>query len=321
VVSNASPETAQSDGAWLRVLAKLTHYQFNNNLTDSKNGFNGQCLQIDPCDNNTLTASVIAAEFDTGYDGTANGAVELEPNEIIEIIDPCAFPTFGDGSAADSNLHPVPTHGGGLDRGTIIAWIKPIDTGESLRVILPNLTDGFDTPAIRFDIRSNGQVGSFLRGEGTGNMWEFAGSSDRPGTDIYDGDWHLIAMTWDVRSGCSLWIDGTLAASQGENTPSAEFAAWELPILIGASRGGTGRVEATSRYVGLIDELRVYNYQLAEADIVQEYYDYSGLLPCENVNFSPANLVQTGSSWCVIDLADLAEFAKAWLDDDFYVLP
>lgn len=311
---------AESEWATLRVNALLAEYRFDGDLTDNVGNYDGRGKTIDglATPDSTLAADAVLS-FVPGHNGS-NQAVVINPKQYIEISDPNAFPTVGNGVAANSDIIPV-THGGGLDRGSILAWIKPVLTGEAVVAVVANFNET-DSTACRFDIRSNGQVGSFLRGTDTGNMWEFSNFAARPGTNIYDGNWHMVALTWDVRSGCMVYVDGTVAEFQAENTPNATFGPWNRPVLIGASRQST-RTLLSSMFTGAIDNLRFYNYQVAHAVIAQEYYDYSGLLPCATLVFegSQFDVVQTGTSWCRVDMEDFAEFASAWLSNGFLLLP
>jgi len=77
------------------------------------------------------------------------------------------------------------------------------------------------------------------------------------GASIQDGEWHFLAGTWDGAT-IRLYIDGDADASlncEGTLTPN------DAPLFIGA-RGGTVRF-----VTGELDEIKIYNYALSEAEI------------------------------------------------------
>ena len=78
-------------------------------------------------------------------------------------------------------------------------------------------------------------------------------------TDITPGQWHHIVGVYDG-SNMALYIDGTLDAAQKASGP---ISANDLPVLIGAN------AEMADRFFdGAIDDVRVYNYGLSAAAVV-----------------------------------------------------
>jgi len=80
------------------------------------------------------------------------------------------------------------------------------------------------------------------------------------GTSIQDGEWHFLAGTWDGAT-IRLFIDGNADASMdcaGTLSPN------DAPLFIGA-RGGSGRF-----VTGALDEIKIYNYALSEAEILAD---------------------------------------------------
>ena len=85
-------------------------------------------------------------------------------------------------------------------------------------------------------------------------------NDDNIGPSIQDGDWHFLAGTWDGKE-IKLYIDGELESEmpcKGELTPNND------PLFIGA-RGGSGRF-----LNGALDEIKVYNYALDEAELAAD---------------------------------------------------
>ena len=78
------------------------------------------------------------------------------------------------------------------------------------------------------------------------------------GASIQDGEWHFLAGTWDG-STIKLYIDGVLDA---EMPCVGTLLTNDDPLYIGA-RGGTQRF-----LTGVLDELKIYNDALSEADLL-----------------------------------------------------
>ncbi len=77
------------------------------------------------------------------------------------------------------------------------------------------------------------------------------------GTSIQDQQWHFLAGTWDGGT-LKLYIDGILDA---EMPCAGTLLTNDESMYIGA-RGGTQRF-----VVGALDEIKVYNYALSEAEL------------------------------------------------------
>lgn len=80
------------------------------------------------------------------------------------------------------------------------------------------------------------------------------------GTTIQDGEWHFLVGTWDG-STIRLYVDGNLDA---EMDCAGTLLTNTDPMFIGA-RGGSQRF-----VTGALDEIKVYNYALSEAEILAD---------------------------------------------------
>ena len=80
------------------------------------------------------------------------------------------------------------------------------------------------------------------------------------GTSIQDGEWHFLAGTWDGAA-LRLYIDGNLDA---EMECAGTLLTNDDPLFIGA-RGGSERF-----VTGALDEIKVYNYALSQAEIMAD---------------------------------------------------
>jgi hypothetical protein len=80
------------------------------------------------------------------------------------------------------------------------------------------------------------------------------------GNSIQDGEWHFLAGTWDGAA-LRLYIDGNLDA---EMECAGTILTNDDPLFIGA-RGGSERF-----VTGALDEIKVYNYALSQAEIIAD---------------------------------------------------
>lgn len=115
--------------------------------------------------------------------------------------------------------------------------------------------------------------------------------------------WSHVAMTWDSDAAgdkFKLYVDGELVTSApGTSTATIDSAA-------GFAIGGYQREDSSRAqfFCGKIDEFRLYDYALSQAEIA--YVANDGQIPPE----SPANLYHDGT----INFKDFAEFALQWRD-------
>lgn len=80
------------------------------------------------------------------------------------------------------------------------------------------------------------------------------------GSSIQDNNWHFLVGTWDGGT-IKLYIDGKL---DKEMPCAGKLLTNTDPLFIGA-RGGTGRF-----IIGALDEIKVYNYALSEAELARD---------------------------------------------------
>jgi hypothetical protein len=208
--------------------------------------------------------------------------------------------------------------GGGMDAATILCWVRPTKSG----VVLSNYNDG-TTTGFAFSIETNYDTRINARGESV-EIATVQGKPDRPGWNLLDGQWHMLAVRWDAQAQiCAVYVDGQWVVADTSMGTPALYAAWQRGVILGASRNFDNRSILQNFYGGDVDNLRVYNYPLTPAQIAQEYLDATGIQPCVNMTFTgyQYNFDNTGSSYCRIDLADFAAFAQNWLTSGLYVEP
>lgn len=208
--------------------------------------------------------------------------------------------------------------GGGLDAATILCWVRPTKSG----VILSNYNEG-TTTGFGFSLETNQDARINARGESV-EIATVQGRPDRPEYNIFDGQWHMLAVRWDAQTPlCAVYVDGQwVVADTSMGTPNL-YADWQRGVTLGASRNASNRDVLQNFYGGDVDNLRVYNYPLTSSQIAQEYLDATGILPCVNMTFPgyQYNFDNTGTSYCRIDLADFAVMARNWLATGLYIQP
>jgi TolA-binding protein len=140
---------------------------------------------------------------------------------------------------------------------TIAAWIKVNSFDRKYQTIISKgdnswrLARAGDSDSIEF--ACNGTAAT--KWDGVGEVsWAITGS-----TSVNHGEWHHIAGLFDG-SALYLYIDGILeAAKAGAN--SVDISAYE--VRIGENAQVPGR-----QWNGLIDDVRIHNYALSQAEIV-----------------------------------------------------
>ena len=89
-------------------------------------------------------------------------------------------------------------------------------------------------------------------------------------SDIYDGDWHMITITYDgtsLISGCNFYFDGSLATkSSGEDTLTGSIVPSTVhPALIGARNTPSGLADFTD--LPFMDQFLIYEKELTSGEV------------------------------------------------------
>jgi hypothetical protein len=102
------------------------------------------------------------------------------------------------------------------------------------------------------------------------NVWQELNPS---GTAIVtDGNWHHVAYVLDKTAGMLAYVDGVIDMTDNNSTSNCGLGCsgfnWASDYLIGT--GKTGRFNAGA-FIGLIDEVRVYDIALSAGEVQQLY--------------------------------------------------
>jgi hypothetical protein len=123
-------------------------------------------------------------------------------------------------------------------------------------------------------------------------------------TNINDGEWHYCVATREHVTGqITIYVDGEQEASG-----TAPLGTKDAPEVL-----RIGSLLAAANYLaGQIDEVKLYNYPLAELTVASQYYTVTSQKPC--VLSQKPNTKYDLNGDCTVDIKDFAEFAAAWLD-------
>jgi len=188
-------------------------------------------------------------ETGNGYDGTINGNAALVPDRFSSADK--AF-TFPDQSSSISLANSVNLN---LETGfTINAWIKYKSGGT--KIIVCKHVCGF-VNGFLFGIDTDGQIQLWLGQNG----W----STVRTNQTFVEGQWYMVTATYDATSNTGkVYIDGQL----GGNGSVAYNNFSTHPISIGESYQNNC---VAGNMDGAVDEAKIYNRPLSDAEILHEY--------------------------------------------------
>jgi hypothetical protein len=280
-VTNAGGDSEPSGNVYTATKKLLAWYPFEQNADDATGHNTGTLMGPE-----LAYASGVVTSGGQAYAADPNGSNHLE-------------------LTADS--YPKAGFGNGLDSFTVSLWLlEDSDTGDDIYV-LGSLNDGNAT-GFEFGVNSGGNLKCHYRDEdGNGSLTQSGGLSLR------DGQWHYLVVT-RLGDTLTVYADGEPKASSAVGAID-NFAAWDYPFTILADNL---RGTVTKHVTGMVDDLRIYNYGMTTEEIAMAYYDETGKTACLNPPDPRYNLVNTGSSYCKVDLTDFAALASHWLDCGLY---
>ncbi len=219
-----------------------------------------------------------------GYDAVAGSSVIFDQGHIGQSA-------YFDGTDYQSYLYCQNGTELDLDQGaTVSAWIKSDGLVDSYASVV---TKGVQ--AWRLIRNNNSSSISFHFNSAFSGEFQANG-----GTSVVDGQWHHLAGVYDG-STVRLYVDGQLDASIN----AGPVRTTSDPVYIGSRVG-----RLTDRnWNGWIDEVRIYDTALSEANIL-----YLAQAQPQIDNPRPTDLVVDG----VIDLNDLSAFVLTWLGSSFW---
>jgi hypothetical protein len=151
---------------------------------------------------------------------------------------------------------------------TLEAWINPTSLGTTNRGIVAKfrgqLSNGtsVNERAYSLYLDGNGKLGFILSTDGS-----FAGSTSFLGsTTISTNTWQHVAAVYDPDGSVNLYLNGALDGSFTTGVPSS-IADTDAPLWIGQQFNLNGQ----GAFIGLIDEVAIYNTALSGTQISNHY--------------------------------------------------
>lgn len=229
--------------------------------------------------------------------GVAHDGASVDPNFVAIGKDGGALEFFGDAdglvvisnSADFFNFYP---------RGyTIAAWVKTTQTGwgaymgkeerpgDPWKGFILTQTDGNAIHTLR---QAYGDLGS--------------------GTKVADDAWHYVTGTYDASlKQIKVYVDGVLRSQ-------ASTTAIPSPNPSSLIFGDEALEGAFARYIGLLDDVRIWSYVLDPVTVATLYTDFNpGKEVCVENHWYDVSGPE-GVKDCRVNLFDFVPFAQAWLD-------
>ena len=208
---------------------------------------------------------------------------------------------------------------------TLAAWIKTTDphsTSELGRIVAKHYTHGSRS----YDIHTRSSP------DGLGfNLFKTDDTRFNLDTDdsYFDGNWHLIAATYSFSSGVmGIYVDGQLI--QASNVGQFNLMQTNVPLSIGCYLLNSTGTLRRAFFNGSIDDVRIYNRALSEAEIQALYQTISDvrITNVRDVSFTVSwltNVESTGEVRYGTDPNDLNQTAydergAATSDDTHYAI-
>ncbi len=216
------------------------------------------------------------ATFVPGADGLENGAVQVDDSNWATAG---AWDTFDYG-----------------DEMTISLWLKWDGSDTSDPVICKR--DGYTVDLNRWTLEiASGQVRLAATRTGSDELTGYYVPSDEwiHVEFVVDGVGYTLYVNSEQKWHRNLWV--------ADNNVNA-------PIYIGRYD-----LSNPTLFHGQLDDIRIYNYARTEYQVVEDYYDLSGISRCV-ANPAYDFTGPEGVPDCVVDLYDLAWFTRNWLESN-----
>jgi|GEM_PF-3544469 len=273
---------AHSNNLGLAVKRLVAYYPFDGSLADaSGEGNDGTARNANP------------AAIDLGYDvGVSGQAVVL--NAVTASSDPnktyIELPMTG---------YPKPSPGGAMEAGTLLFWYKSFGQGR----LMGSANNAPNTTAFTVRVDSNFDV--YINGD--------SNISNNPSlhVNLADNTWRFGAIRWQLGGENRIYAgylnQNGISSAVMEAAPMTTFSDFDHPMIIGAEnwRGTIGSYLNNAT----IDELKIYNYALTDAEIAAIFNAVSGRGLCATAYQNQFDF----DGDCIVGLSDFAELAGSWL--------
>ncbi|MHC4387804.1 MAG: LamG domain-containing protein [Planctomycetota bacterium] len=193
-----------------------------------------------------------------------------------------------------------------LHQVSVSAWIKYSDEQSSGRVVAKGADD---KETYQLEVDGDDDLKFSVRDGNDPNADDYEAQSD---DDALDRDeWVHVAGTYDGNT-VKCYVNGELAAENNDpNISAIPFLAQDTnDLAIGNKPGGED-----DRFVGIIDDVRVYDYGLSQEEVRYLTTDGTGVLAMQSI----ANLSDEETPGDrVVNFKDFAILADDWLVQELY---
>lgn len=233
-----------------------------------------------------------------GHDGTLNGNPQC-----VDGVKGKAFSFDGSKDYVDLTGKPIAQQGN--NPRSIFVWCKTTDQKDYQRVVVTGTT-GFNQ-AFNILLWGNGQPG--IMGYAPVNDFYI-----NTGT-VADGKWHFIGATYDGNIS-SIWIDGVLKGSK-----QITYNTTGNDNFIGRSNDDQTTIE-TTYFNGNIDDPRIYNRALTEAEVLELYNGVepqTGIVDLNVTITKPSTIKATQKATYKLTVTNNSEFTATGVKAYFVV--
>jgi hypothetical protein len=187
---------------------------------------------------------------------------------------------------------------------SVAAWIHPTDDiGYSARVVAKGI-DANDWEAYYIQFNGESQVTWSIRDANHNNLPDDGLASD----DLNINEWTHVAGTFDG-SVMSLYVNGQLV-DDSSVSPIGGLLQDQNDLSIGNASDANDRA-----FIGIIDDVRIYDYELSAAEVAYVAAGPSGYVALE----SPVNLYNgEPDGEKAINFRDLAVLMTKWMEQKLY---
>jgi hypothetical protein len=198
-----------------------------------------------------------------------------------------------------------PNSTAGIWSGTWVYWVKTSVTGGEMvpmGAVNNKLAPDNDFGDVEMNIEPGGMTQLYTRAYGPSPTVDEFILTQTGGTSIADGNWHQVAMTYNLTTGAAgtgtgaVYIDGVAQSSTiGTNAISSAdvFNPWANPMRLGTD----GRGAPTNPFVGSLSDVRVYDGVLSAAEIQGLYASVAVPEPSTAVLLTAAVLGLIAYAW------------------------
>jgi len=248
-----------------------------------------------------------------GHSGVIDGAFWVEDFERGWCL------SFAQGSGATVLDNDANSYLNGLRSITVSAWIKSTQTPSDSGFIIFHEPSDNDTRDIRYDSTGagGGETNVIKCGVYTDDGSGQESQEYESASGVQTALWQHVALVWSSGTDLKLYIDGVLdEPSDLQATRGGTTVGYDL-LMVG--KGGKDQ-DPTSGWAGLIDDVRVYNFALTDAEVMT--VKNGGAVPPRQVHYppqSPAELYEgEPEGERVINFKDYAELADKMLDEELW---